>query len=751
MDYQLVITKRQIFARWLSNRLSHRLQYDSPIWRFGMAGLLLFSTAAIVMAALGMPTGLGTVVDTAAFIVLNAAALLIASQLLAIILTMMYTPVPRLFMGSFLYVGVEAYLILYYSEFGVWVSIIMAALYACLGASIGIIIGWVWRLRLRNRFKLSIIAGAAAIITVFILQPFNWGDTVSVLDDDKASDDVASLEVQNPAESGAYRYRYFSYGNGKDQHRSLFAEDTELLSTSVDSSAYINKWPWLKQLFWGFYEQELPLNGRVWMPDGEGNFPLVLMVHGNHLMEDFSDGGYDYLGELLASRGFIAVSVDENFMNYSVWSGIPNDDMKVRAWLLLKHIQQIQTFSELSDSAFYQRVDFSNVALIGHSRGGQAVAMAADEEQWFSKDDSLSSLEDVQIQTVIALAPTDKKVDDLSARLTDVNYLTIQGARDGDVNSFYGDRQYIRTSFTPGSNYFKASLYMSEANHSRFNSDWGTMDERLPGGLILNQEGMMDEEDQRLAAQIYVSAFLESTLHGSKEYIPLFQDYRTGLDWLPDSTAYVNRFEDSSFNPVARYEEDRNKVTLLEGGKVKVEGIDGWEEADAQDRDDKNKGTKGVVLKWNDGGSYTLHLPYVYRKSDVSQDYNYFSFSMANLQDELSSNSDEAKEWSQVMPPVIEIELVTTTGEHIQRPLSAFMEVPEPFSTTFTTMPWLEDRIKKGKYKEAAEPVFQTYRLSLDQFLTRSGEQSEMKLTQIKFHFVSGPGKVMLDDIGFAQ
>ena len=47
----------------------------------------------------------------------------------------------------------------------------------------------------------------------------------------------------------------------------------------------------------------------------EGRFPLVLVVHGNHDMKDFSDPGYAYLGELLASRGYIMVSVDMNFIN----------------------------------------------------------------------------------------------------------------------------------------------------------------------------------------------------------------------------------------------------------------------------------------------------------------------------------------------------------------------------------------------------------------------------------------------------
>ena len=49
--------------------------------------------------------------------------------------------------------------------------------------------------------------------------------------------------------------------------------------------------------YWGFTPKEMPLNARVWYPDGPGPFPLVLVVHGNHNMRDFSDPGYDYLGD----------------------------------------------------------------------------------------------------------------------------------------------------------------------------------------------------------------------------------------------------------------------------------------------------------------------------------------------------------------------------------------------------------------------------------------------------------------------
>jgi hypothetical protein len=71
----------------------------------------------------------------------------------------------------------------------------------------------------------------------------------------------------------------------------------------------------LRSRYWGFDAANLPLKGRVCYPDGDGPFPLALIVHGNHFMMNDSDPGYDYLGELLAIRGVILVSVDQNFLN----------------------------------------------------------------------------------------------------------------------------------------------------------------------------------------------------------------------------------------------------------------------------------------------------------------------------------------------------------------------------------------------------------------------------------------------------
>ena len=94
----------------------------------------------------------------------------------------------------------------------------------------------------------------------------------------------------------------------------------------------------------------------------------MLIVHGNHDMKDFSDPGYAYLGELMASRGFILASVDENFLNGNI-----RGENDARGWMLLQHLKAWRAFNDSAGSPFYHKVDMGNIALMGHSRGGEAV------------------------------------------------------------------------------------------------------------------------------------------------------------------------------------------------------------------------------------------------------------------------------------------------------------------------------------------------------------------------------------------
>src|SRR5690606_30096297 len=138
-------------------------------------------------------------------------------------------------------------------------------------------------------------------------------------------------------------------------------------------------------------------------------------------MKDFSDPGYDYLGNLLASRGFILASIDENFLN-----GAIRNENDARGWMLLKHLE---LWRELNDSAggpFYRKVDMDRIALIGHSRGGEAVGHAAAFNRLAHYPDDATVTFDFGfgIRSLIAIAPVDgqyKPADRLDRKSTRLN------------------------------------------------------------------------------------------------------------------------------------------------------------------------------------------------------------------------------------------------------------------------------------------------------------------------------------------
>lgn len=736
--------------QWLVSRKRATLNNDNPFLRTSMLGLWLASCIILVVTAMGMPTGMGAAADGMIAILIGTIGMIIFPPIIAFLLALIYLPLPRKYAGGVIYVSVVIFAVFYYADAGLLPSIVLSCTLTLYGIISGLMISvWISR-SISKKVKLAAVAAVMIPILIYISWPMlSKGPSIAVMNqDDSLAEAVLPLEAENPAEPGDYRYSEFTYGSGKDRHRTEFGENADLISHSVDASIYIEEWPKLRSFYWGFDQNKLPVNGRVWMPEGEGPYPLVLIVHGNHLMEQFSDEGYAYLGEMLASRGFIAVSVDENFLNYSVWQDIPDNDMKVRAWMLLKHLQQIAVFNTQQDSPFYKQVDMEQVALIGHSRGGQAVAMAADYKRWFAADRSLQGMSDMRIQSVIAIAPTDKVVNKQSPSLRDTNYLSLQGAMDGDVNNFYGERQYMRTSYSSNSDRFKATLYIGEANHSQFNTDWGSMDDSLPGGLLLNRAGMMEAKDQRQVAKVYVSAFLEASLHGRKEYTALFRDYRTGLQWLPQAT-YYNRFEESSFRGIARFDEDMNQITGINGVTAEAEGIQ-WAEKKAEDRDGNSKGTRGVQLEWSNRGVYTLNIPELRSASLRTSEETSLTFALTSLGHELEDVQAE-EEQGDIPIPSIEIELESGNGAAVKLPLEQFMSIKPLPHTDFTLHPWLEEEIRDGKYKEATEPVFQTFTLPLDRFRQSNPQFNPSHITRIAFHLSGEQGKIMLDDIGMTD
>ena len=292
-----------------------------------------------------------------------------------------------------------------------------------------------------------------------------------------------------PKEDALYSIDLFSYASGKDKHRKEFSEDALLITQSIDVSDSLPGWEgfsgWYRSYFWGFDKTQIPLNAQVWMPMGDGPFPLVLIAHGDHAMQDFSDTGYDYLGKSLAAQGYIVASLDNKFLNRS-WSDLMltysltgSGEIKTRALLMVEHLKLWANWNEDSQTLLYQKVDLSKVAVIGHSRGGEAVAHVPHLL-------TAQKREDIGVKTVIAIAPVDGYYwpNDRANVLQDTNYMVLHGSLDGEM--FYaGSGQYSRTRIAGSQALTKAAIYIDGANHGQFNSTWGACDNEFFSPLCM--------------------------------------------------------------------------------------------------------------------------------------------------------------------------------------------------------------------------------------------------------------------------
>ena len=559
---------------------------------------------------------------------------------------------------------------------------------------------------------------------------------------------IKPLDAPNPALDGPYQYRTYFYGSGNDKRRKEYGEGVDFKTEPVDGNPFVdysNNMPH----YWGFGFDKLPLNGRVWFPEGPGPFPLVLIVHGNHAMKDFSDPGYEYLGTLLASRGFITVSVDENFLNQKF--GGEND---ARAFVLLEHLKVWREWNQTEGHAFEGKVDMNRIALIGHSRGGESVAHAAA----FNKltrypDNAKVTLDyDFAIQSIIAIAPCDGQYKPAGhpTTLENVNYLVIHGGHDADVNTFMGLEQFKRIQFTDEHFRFKSAIYIYRANHSRFNTAWGRLDFPAPGGWLINEHPIMDMEDQRQVAKVLISAFLEATLSGRAEYLPVFKDARRAGHWLPEDI-YVNRYQDSNFKVIADFEEDFDvTTTTIRGGELLGEHLTTWKETHVPFRT-KGKASQDnsvVILGWekrNDGnddpnsieiGTYHISLSAdVVRELGIGRDTN-FVLSIG------SENSNQDK------PLDLTIELEDSDGNLAALPLSTVGPIHPALPVRYVKLKWIEK-----KYIEIfSERLLQTYEIPLRQFVEANASFNPSKLENIRLVFDRSPnGAIMLDDVGISR
>ncbi len=571
------------------------------------------------------------------------------------------------------------------------------------------------------------------------------------------------LEAPDPAADGRFSVLHLYYGSGTDRHRPEYRDSVAIRTSSVDASKLVSlgRSAAERNAYWGFTPKDFPLNARVWYPQGEGPFPLVLIVHGNHDMKEFSDPGYAWLGKHLASLGYIAASVDENFLNGSI-----RQEIDARGWMLLEHLRLWRKWNEEPGNPFLGKVDLHRIALIGHSRGGEAIAVAAafNRLERYPDDASLTFDYGFDIRTLVALAPVAGRYLPSGQRipLRDVNYLLMHGSHDADETSPHGLRQYNRVSFTGEGEYVKAAVYVYRANHGQWNTVWGRHDVGGRSDRIVDLRPLIPPEEQRRVAKVYATAFLDATLKGDARYLPLFRDQRVAGDWLP-RTMYVTRFRDATFRPVADFEGDIDVTTgAVPGVRLSGHGLTSWREDELMLRSEDfidtsgSQGTQALWLGWGGKGTapagdadgqgdgdgtpwYEVSLPPSLAGSWRLGDD-------AELQLDLTPTGPPRLAGDARPDPDLSVEAVDAEGHRARVDLRQYGPVRYPLVTHLMRRSDME----KQRYPQPFELFLQTYTIPLSDFRSRGVDPAH--LTAVRLVFDRAPrGEVVVDNIGFAH
>lgn len=662
---------------------------------------------------------------------------------------------------------------------GLAVGFGLALALVLLGAGIGL---------LRRRPRRPIAATAALVPALAVLVTAVYWSTL----DDAGEDPVAKLVVvpdhdggpiAQLLEPGPYEVGQLTYGSGSDRWRPEFAEQVAWQSESVDARDMLDRpTGWridLRKRWWDFGLDALPLNGRVWYPQQvQGDLPLVLIVHGNHDMMRFSDPGYAWIGEHLASRGHVVVSVDQNFLNGSVFGGLSRENA-TRGWLMLKHLEAWREWRGSPQHPLHHQVDPDRAVLIGHSRGGEAVALAGafNRLQHHPENAAIEFDFDFGIHGIGAIAPVDGQFwpSGKPTPLEDVSYFVMHGGYDGDVSSFTGDRQYMRTSPDMDRGRFSASLYLHHANHGQFNTNWGDSDVGRAGRFLLNRSPLLSGPDQRRAGLLYLTGFVESALARPESMPSYFCDPRAAGDLLP-ATIYIARCNDGRRTVLADFEDDLDLTrSNIPGLTLAGRDLALWKEDDVGFRGNSDRHQTGVFLGWHAAAGDSQGQPFYELTFDTAARVQLLPDqdavlwldlaqadrsppkakaedgelvdSNSNANNNGNSDEDANDEDSSLRDPIrATMELVDIHGNRAVRDLADFAIIHPPLPVRHTRLTSIND----ARYRSPTEPLLQSVAIPLTGFAGDGVSIQELETVRLRFDD-SAEGVLIIERITLEQ
>lgn len=248
------------------------------------------------------------------------------------------------------------------------------------------------------------------------------------------------------------------------------------------------------------------VRGVLAVPQGDGPFPLAVLLHGSHSNEDESlrfDTGLTYLSEALAARGYIAVSIDLSAAYQ--WKYGDSDDLEKTLHIAGENLRALQNAHEGAADDFSislaGKIDFSNVAYLGHSRGGNAVFDLALAQQ----------AQGISAKAVLSVAPA-APADIEEKTFPDVMTSILVPEYDGDIVSLDGFAfgEVLRQKNS-------APAYVTllkRANHNFFNTALSANDALLAQDESAIADQLSAQQQQAFLAE-FAGDFLDAAIKNS--------------------------------------------------------------------------------------------------------------------------------------------------------------------------------------------------------------------------------------------
>jgi hypothetical protein len=232
------------------------------------------------------------------------------------------------------------------------------------------------------------------------------------------------------------------------------------------------------------------------------SYPMLIAVHGNS-SDPTSYLGYNYLLEHWAKNGFIAASVHCS----------PGMAATGRSRVLFEHINLLE--------AKFGATAQNTIGIMGHSRGGEAVAAALR----LNANEALGH----NFVGVICLAPSDWILHETIQPAWAVPLQVVYGSLDGDIAG--GPPLPMETGFAiydRASGAEKSMVFVYGAIHDRFNTVWGDGDlgfGKLGGGDFAK---VISADAHHTIALGYMTAFFRRHVRNETQWDGIF----TG-EWRP--------------------------------------------------------------------------------------------------------------------------------------------------------------------------------------------------------------------------